>query len=236
MSALAIVALARHAFVTWSLSTPMALIMDAYNAVMQVLFGWAHPYLQAALTWLGSFIGWRPTLYPHWRDVFALVSLWTAGICRGLRRERRRWLFTAALGFVGGLLAALAAGLHSLEHNDGRAGVLIVMVPLLVIGLLLFGESVRDSILRGKWTRVVTGLMITLVVAGLGAILTPLWAYSGLVTLALLTAVLAVAMIYARPHRHISRFRPRAGWAILVGFIGAFCFFAIDAGLKLLMG
>jgi hypothetical protein len=72
MSALAIVALARHAFVTWSLSAPMALVMDAYHATMQVLFGWAQPHLQAALTWPGSFIGWRPTMYPHWRDVSAL--------------------------------------------------------------------------------------------------------------------------------------------------------------------
>ena len=85
MTTLAIVALARHAFVTWSLSAPMALIMDAYNATMRLLLGWAEPYLQAALTWLGSFVGWRPTLYPHWRDIFVLTVLWVAGTNRSLR-------------------------------------------------------------------------------------------------------------------------------------------------------
>ena len=84
MTMLAIVALARHAFVTWSLSAPMVLIMDAYNAVMQLLFGWAHPYLQAALTWLGSFLGWRPTLYAHWRDAWVLTALFWSGILRAV--------------------------------------------------------------------------------------------------------------------------------------------------------
>jgi hypothetical protein len=49
LSTLAIVALVRHVFDTGSLSAPLALVMDAYNATMQLLFGWAQPYLQAGL-------------------------------------------------------------------------------------------------------------------------------------------------------------------------------------------
>ena len=93
LSTLGILALAKHAFVTWSLSAPLELVMAAYHATMQLVFGWAQPYLQAALTWLGSFIGWRPTLYPHWKDVFVVISLlgisagratWRAGTRRHL--------------------------------------------------------------------------------------------------------------------------------------------------------
>ena len=54
VSGLALVALTRHAFVMSSLSAPMALVMDAYNSTMQALFGWADPYLQAALNWTNS--------------------------------------------------------------------------------------------------------------------------------------------------------------------------------------
>ena len=89
MSALAIVALARHAFDTGSLSAPLALVMAAYAATMRLLFGWAEPYLQAALTWLGSFIGWRPTLYPHWRDIFVVVVVMATGVSRGSRRKAK---------------------------------------------------------------------------------------------------------------------------------------------------
>ena len=41
MSTLAIVVLARHAFVTWSLSAPMALIMDVFaiDAGLKLLMG-----------------------------------------------------------------------------------------------------------------------------------------------------------------------------------------------------
>ena len=49
LSTLGILALARHAFVTWSLSAPLELVMAAYNATMQLLFGWAHPYFAASL-------------------------------------------------------------------------------------------------------------------------------------------------------------------------------------------
>ena len=49
MSTLAIVALAQHAFVTWSLSAPMSLIMDAYNATIAAALGWAEPYLQGGV-------------------------------------------------------------------------------------------------------------------------------------------------------------------------------------------
>ena len=82
MSTLALVALARHAFVTGSLSAPMRLILDAYSATMRVLLGWAQPYLQTVLTRLGSFIGWRPTLYPHWRDLLVVLLLALAAASR----------------------------------------------------------------------------------------------------------------------------------------------------------
>jgi hypothetical protein len=70
LSTLAIAALARRAFEVGSLSVPLALVMDAYNSIMRLVLGWAEPYLQASLSWFGGLIGWRPTVYPHWKDAF----------------------------------------------------------------------------------------------------------------------------------------------------------------------
>jgi hypothetical protein len=88
LSTLAIVALARHAFTMGSLSAPLELIMAAYAATTQLLLGWAEPYLKASLTWLGSFVGWRPTLYPHWRDVLVILGLMLGGVLRGVMADK----------------------------------------------------------------------------------------------------------------------------------------------------
>jgi hypothetical protein len=54
LGTLDIVALVRHAYVTGTLSAPPALVMDAYATSMRARFGWAEPYLKAALTWCGA--------------------------------------------------------------------------------------------------------------------------------------------------------------------------------------
>ena len=233
MTALALVALARHAFVTWSLSAPLALVMEAYNATTQLLLGWTQPYLQSALTWLGSLIGWRPTLFPHWRDVFVLVSLWTAGICRGLRQEGRTWRATATFGWAGALVSALAAGTASLQNSDHLSAVFVVGVPLVVVCFLLFGERM----VAGSWRRVSVDLSLIAVLVGLGVLSaqTLLSVTPALVVLATLIATLASGIVLATPQRRRSRFRRPAGLSILTGFAGAALFFAIDGGLKLLM-
>lgn len=224
MSALAIVALARHAFVTWSLSAPMALIMDAYNGVMQVLFGWAHPYLQAALTWLGSFIGWRPTLYAHWRDVFALVTLLVTAAGHG------RPPLLRAIGAVGA--TTLVAGLARL-HSD-------YLVVQLVIAAS-FGIVILSAFLVGAIWRNMNAkeLRMPLVVIAIAALAT--WWLSlqfgvpgsGLAGLAGTIVLLAYfGSLDSNPEPDMRK----SAQTVLTGFFGAFCFFAIDAGLKLLMG
>jgi hypothetical protein len=176
MSALAIVALARRAFVAWSLTVPMALIMDAYAAIRDALLEWADPYLQAALTWLGSWIGWRPTLYPHWRDVLVIVALWVAAHIRAWL-QNGRWapsvllaLFAACLTITLGASRELSAG-----------GWLALQMVAVVLAGVLYLLSSRRIVERAVFLRTV-------------------------------------------------------GLTILSGFLGAFCFFAIDAGLKLVMG
>jgi len=74
LTALALVALMRPAFVKWTLSAPMQLLMDAYNTTIQVLLGWTEPYLGAAVAWLNGLVGWHVALSPIWRDAFVITT------------------------------------------------------------------------------------------------------------------------------------------------------------------
>jgi hypothetical protein len=141
MSTLAIVALARHAFVTWSLLAPMALVMDAYNATMQVLFGWAHPFLQATLTWLGSFIDWRLTLYPHWRDLFVGIAIGVVALARVFNVDtedpgRGMRFGLIVLRMILAFLAALVIGMVPLSGEPGFLFI-IVVVPFATNGIMM---------------------------------------------------------------------------------------------------
>jgi hypothetical protein len=46
MTTLAVAALAKHAFVEWSLSAPMAEVLKAYKVMTGLLMGWAEPSLR----------------------------------------------------------------------------------------------------------------------------------------------------------------------------------------------
>jgi hypothetical protein len=267
MSALAIVALARHAFVTWSLSAPMALIMDAYNATMHVLLGWAHPYLQAEFAWIGSFIGWRPTLYPHWRDVFVVIALLGIGTARAsLPRYRQGAGYLANIGdavahLLGAIIAALAAGLLPLRSSDLATQLLIAAslglatVPSSTIEGTRFGAERYGTMSSAE--RFLT-VLVRLAVASAGAALVT-WLLSlafgsfaglGLASIAMCVLLLGTSRIiywvrvyfdgdvrYPKGHiTALSQYKLVVGLTILGGFLGAFCFFAIDAGLKLVMG
>jgi hypothetical protein len=245
MSALAIVALARHAFASWSLSAPMALIMDAYSGVMQVLFGWAQPYLQSALTWLGRWIGWRPTLYAHWRDVFVVIGL--LGISAGRTFWRVGVFDTEALALIiaqvlGAALTSLAAGALPLQSADLITQLLIAAsiglawLPLLVVSSVVTVavlKALRTGLIWASCTSALAALVTLLLSLALGS--------AGGLGLAGLAGVVVLIGLYFVFESRIAPPSDRAvsflwGITIIGGFLGAFCFFAIDAGLKLVMG
>jgi hypothetical protein len=228
-STLAIAALAQRAFLTWSLTAPMALILDAYNATMQVLFGWAQPYLQAALSWLGSFIGWRPTLYPHWRDVLVAMSL--IGACAVRPATGFRVRIHGVVAFLITILpAALIAGLLPLQSDDLTTQPLAAVLPGVIWSITfcpLVGMAIR------KHPDALVGLMLFLgagpaMLFGLLYFTLGTTAGLGLVGISIAILALGITLLSNPP-------TASTGWGIIGGFLGAFCFFAIDAGLKLLM-
>lgn len=243
MSTLAIVALARHGLVTWSLSAPMALVTEAYAATTRLLFGWTEPYVQGVLTRLGSVIGWRPTLYSHWRDVLVLMGVLAAGYGRSLQLTRTQ----SAFGFVGVLLGAVASGLLPLLSNNIIVQMAIASVPLAVT------TFVTLSLRLANWAQAVAA---SLAIGGLGAfhvhiahLAKPPWYFPvnemlvnhelpglGLAVLAIGVGLMGAMSLLNVQYNNLSNPRLTFGITILGGYVGAALFFAIDAGLKLLGG
>ena len=237
LTTLAILAIAQHGFATWSLSPWFALMMASYNATMELVFGWAHPHLQAALSWLGSFIGWRPTLYPHWKDMFVVIGLIGISGARADWQEGvRNHLWT--IGFlVGSFLTAVAAGMLPLQSPERVTQILIAaslglaFFPLIIISLIRFGFSEFSE------------LKTALTLSGLAAFAT--WMLSldlgraeGLGLAGIACAVILLGWVFCVSYvlsgrsdgdRHLLRW----GLNILVGFVGAAFVAAVDAGVKL---
>jgi hypothetical protein len=240
LSALGILALALHAFDKWSLSAPLQLVMASYKATMQVLFGWAHPYLQAALTWLGSFIGWRPTLYPHWRDVFVVIGLLSVGAGRAAWRagEFDTVAFATVVGAtLGAAVNALLAGMLPLQSPDLMTQLLIAAsAGLPVLTFLVFGLAIEE---------VVIGLILAAVASTLAAFATLLLSSTmgsagGLGLAGIASSVVMFGLFFLvfgmseQPGSNARVIGVVWGLTILGGFVGAAFLAAVDAGLKLL--
>jgi hypothetical protein len=255
MSTLAILSLARHALLVRTLSAPMELILSAYAATQQVLLGWAERSLQGTLTWLGSFIEWRPTLYSHWRDMFVVVAIWTSALVWARWRAfAARWsasvhdgmfgfhhIFAFSFAFLvialGGLLMVTIAGVLPIRSSDITAQVFIAMSPWLVFAVvMLLGRVMRRNEAFG-----------ILAFAGIAALAT--WWLSqalgssigvgivgfgvSVIVVGLVYLVFGVALVLSDGTPFLKS--PAIyGLYIVSGFIGAGLLYAIDAGLRLL--
>jgi hypothetical protein len=255
MSTLAIVSLARQAFAVRSMSAPLELIVSAYAATMRVLLSWAEPSLEGTLTWLGSLIGWQPTLYLHWRDMLVVVAIWNGALVwarwRAFAVQWRASVHDGMFGFhhifgfsfaffvlaVGALLMATVSGVLPLRSYDITVQILIAMSSWLVFGVvMLLGRIMRRNEALGIF-----------VFAGIAALATwwlsqALGSAGGAGIAGFAVSVIVVGVMYLVFGVFLvlsdgtSFFKSPGiyGLYIVSGFLGAALLFAVDAGLKLL--
>jgi hypothetical protein len=252
MSALAIISLARHALLLRGLSTPLELILSGHAALLRGLLGWAERPLQDALTWLGQFIGSRPTLEAHWRDMLVVVAIWTGALVWARWREFTvRWsaaghdglfgfshIVAFALAFlvlaVGGLLMVVITGILPLTSFDLAVQVGIAVSAWIVFGLVMWvgGLAKRQE------------AMGVLVFAGAAALAT--WwvaqalghpAGSGIagfgisvIAVGVMYLVLGVALVLSG--KPFANSPAVYGLYILSGFVNAGVLWAIDWGVR----
>ncbi len=219
--------------------------MDAYYATARLLFGWAQPYFQAALTWLASFGGWRPTLHTHWRDVFVVCSMWVAGASQGYRRSGfggLAWAVTAG-GIAGALVVALSAGMLPLYSADHRA--MVRSVAFLAV-LFSIAAPMMATIGDGRQRRAITCFLeLTVTLAIVANFFVRSWPTPGyvfiLTTFMMLVGTYCLVLgtvFYLSDGKDSGAYDPlfAVGLTILGAFVGPALFLAFDAGLKLLAG
>lgn len=137
---LAIVKLITLGFETGSLSAPAQLVIDAYDEAMRFLLGWAEPYLNAVLAYLGSLVGWELQLDSHWKHLFVLMIVFYGAFARILLNEGL-YRFAAGIVLIGGLMTLIVSVLFAIAiPASGYMEInrFVVAIAIVVIGLAFF--------------------------------------------------------------------------------------------------
>jgi hypothetical protein len=234
--ALALVALVQSAVDVGSLGAPLDWVMAEYAAITQWAFAWVEPYLQEFVASIDGYVNWRLTLHPYWKDAFVLFAVYGAAYARACFvsdefKFQPRLVIRPIVLAVAVLFAAVVVGVLPLRSTDVVTEIVIFSLP---VGMYSFGFM--------DWHDFVQTLLFTLYLVCTAAVLAWLMGDAfgfaqGLGFWSLTLWVLGNGMtLIARglisPERRYAWVR--VGLVIVGGFVGAACFFAIDAGLKLL--
>lgn len=154
---LSVVMLMKHGFEVGFVSSLQAML-EFYEQKMQVVFGWAEPFIQRGLSALQQRIGWEPHLYPHWKHVFVLfwlyVGAYTQSHAQGLKTAKATDLVyrieIPLIAFVGGLfglLVGVACGTLDLAWPASN----VLVVGIAAAGMALFELAKASIRATGRW-------------------------------------------------------------------------------------
>src|SRR5215218_7071828 len=118
----------------------MQLLMNAYNATIQVLLGWTEPYLGAAVAWFNGLVGSHVTLSPSWRDAFVITTLVLTALISGERLSTQRRLLLTCLGALGAMVSAMLLGVILGGTTYGLMYVVVWLLPF-AMAILITGSE-----------------------------------------------------------------------------------------------
>lgn len=131
-----------------------ALVIAWHDWALSKLLGWADPYLQAGLAFLGKYFDVQLVLHSHWRHIFFLLTLYFgAYVSDALYRkyhEAARFYFLIGLPIA--LVSAIGSGLFQMSSPGQGASwsdALLAAWPL--FGVVLF--SLLTAYRAAKWYR-----------------------------------------------------------------------------------
>lgn len=153
LGAVSLFALIVHAF-HLGIGSAMGLLLEYFERVLQLMLGWAEPYIQSVLDWVNSILGWHLILAPHWKNIAFLMSLYFGAYVWDAMHRRffRAMFFYIVVGFPIAIICAVATGSVSLEQSGiwkVIANVTVASIPL--IGVIVF--SLVTAIRAAKWYR-----------------------------------------------------------------------------------
>jgi hypothetical protein len=117
------------------LVAPLTHLLDYYEKLMHILFGWSEPYLTALLRWTN----WDLTIHAQWKHVLIILWLYFGVVTKvtlsSFKSLRERLLIGALTlcGVVISLSASIAAG--TVVLTDGQSNASMLVFPLLGFAL-----------------------------------------------------------------------------------------------------
>jgi hypothetical protein len=158
-------------------TAPLESMLEFYKHCLGLMLDWAVPYLNAVLRFSLAWIGWKPHLYPHWRDVFVLMWLYFGGDVKSFLARNRPASVLATIGFGGliALAASVASGVVMLDDPS----MLAIILPIFGFVLYEVGQAAWAGIFQrpeGKtWLQTFrfnfVGYALTDMIIGVAAIL-----------------------------------------------------------------
>lgn len=138
---LSVVMLIKHGF-DYGFVAPLQLMLDFYEQAMQVLFGWAEPWIRGRLVEWKAWIGLELHLASSWKYFFVLMMLVVGVSVRiNLANPQHPDYAAAIFAFVVGLFISALTGvvcgsLSTAAHTSQIVPLLILAVP--IVGLAAF--------------------------------------------------------------------------------------------------
>jgi len=236
VNTLALVALVCRAVDVSSLPAPLDLVMAAYTATTQWAFGWAEPYLQMIVALLNGHLNLHLTLYPYWKDAFVLFGVYGAGYARACfasdEFEFSFWLVVRqTMLVIAVFFATTVVGVLPLRSDDVITQIAFFSLPVGVYSFsFIYWHDFVQTLLSAFYLVCAAAVLAWFIgdafgfVEGLGFWSLALWVLGNGMNL-------IVQGLISNEHRYAL---VRVGLVIVGSFVGAACFFAIDASLKLL--
>lgn len=258
MGALSLVLLAQQGLAI-GLVEPLRIIVQFYEAVIEVLLGWANTPLSAAAKAIAARFHLEITLLPHWKHILIPMWLYVGADCRVMWSiaRKRAAIFFAVIGSGIALAASVAAATAPIDDPWMRP----VLFPVLGLFLFNFLQAIWDALFKQRpgQTRwqvfwyyaghfAIGNLLIGAIVIAVGALAKP----ADLPGLSLLLLLLLVALIAARDllvsaFGAAARRKPEQTWwasfantanarlgGMVLGTLGAaLAFLTLNAGLGL---
>lgn len=136
------------------LGPTLLLVLDHYNKLMSLLFGWLEPYLNWVLDKLGGFIALELDLQAHWREIFIVMMVYFGARLRAMASAGNQVstsfvISLLAVGLVVALGSSIAAGAIPLSGSrELSLSMLMAACPLMGAFLFDLSENALTSTLR----------------------------------------------------------------------------------------
>lgn len=148
------VMLVKIGFELGNFSAPAETALRYFAESLNILFGWADPWLVLCLDLMIGWTGFDVNLQAHWRYIFSIIFLYVGAQAQYAWRQKLRGfaVFRVLWGGSAALIAAVAAG--SLDLGDPVANFTIPFCTALGLALHQLGNNIWIHLIwRGDYER-----------------------------------------------------------------------------------